>query len=202
MKRTSRLALIPCGLLALLPLHAAWRSVSRSRRRYVIDRLTLTYIPNARSLVAAVARTSKGPDKSLLAVADPTPTRQPRLRYSVLETRAARSGFDTRKLLHQNQATRENVLALLSEYEAVHIACHAFADVANPLHSGFVLAHDKLLNVQDLLHTRLDLLRLAVLSACETAVPGEKLPDEIISLSSALLSGWRGCCDRIPVVGA
>jgi len=184
MKRAPRLALIPCGLLSLLPLHAAWRSVSRSQRRYVIDRLTLAYIPNARSLVASVARTSRGSDKSLLVVADPTPTRRPRLRYAALETMAARSRFATCKLLHQNQATHESVLTLLSEYEAVHIACHAFADVANPLRSGFVLAHDKLLTVQDLLHTRLDLLRLAVLSACETAVPGEKLPDEIVSLSS------------------
>jgi CHAT domain-containing protein/tetratricopeptide (TPR) repeat protein len=185
LKRAPRAALIPCGLLSLLPLHAAWRLTARGQRRYALEGMTLTYVPNARSLVAAVAKTAQGPDKSLLIVADPAPTRRSRLPYATAEGRAARCGFEEHLLLKQKQATREKVIAALSEYEAVHIACHAFADVNNPLQSGFVLADDQLLTVEDLLHARLDLLRLAVLSACETNVPGEQLPDEIVSLSSA-----------------
>jgi CHAT domain-containing protein/tetratricopeptide (TPR) repeat protein len=185
LKRVPRAALIPCGLLSLLPLQAAWRSTARGQRRYALEGMTLTYVPNARSLVAAAARTAQGPDKSLLIVADPAPTRLSRLPYATAEGRAARSGFEQHLQLKQKQATREKVIAALSEYETVHMACHAFADVNNPLQSGFVLAEDQLLTVEDLLHARLDLLRLAVLSACETNVPGEQLPDEIVSLSSA-----------------
>jgi CHAT domain-containing protein len=185
LKRAPRAALIPCGLLSLLPLHAAWRLTTRGQRRYALEDMALTYVPNARSLVAAVAKTAQGSDKSLLVVADPAPTGQSRLPYATAEGRAARCGFEEHLLLKQKRATREKVMAALSEYEAVHIACHAFADVNNPLQSGFVLAGDQLLTVEDLLHARLDLLRLAVLSACETHVPGGQLPDEIVSLSSA-----------------
>jgi CHAT domain-containing protein len=55
------------------------------------------------------------------------------------------------------------------------------------------MAHDEPLPVADLLGLRLDGARLAALSACETAIVGSRLPDEVVSLSSALLqAGFAG----------
>ena len=44
--------LIPTGLLALLPLHAAWRDEG-GRREYLQDLLPVSYIPSARALAYA-----------------------------------------------------------------------------------------------------------------------------------------------------
>jgi CHAT domain-containing protein len=55
------------------------------------------------------------------------------------------------------------------------------------------MAHDESLPVANLLGLRLDGARLAALSACETAIVGSRLPDEVVSLSSALLqAGFAG----------
>ena len=49
------------------------------------------------------------------------------------------------------------------------------------------MAHDETLTLRDLLDLKLQGLRLAVLSACETGIPGTNLPDEVISLPTGLL---------------
>ena len=48
------------------------------------------------------------------------------------------------------------------------------------------MAHDEMLTLRDILALRLENARLAVLSACETGVPGTDLPDEVISLPTGL----------------
>ena len=49
------------------------------------------------------------------------------------------------------------------------------------------MARDGDITVQDFLEERLTGCRLAVLSACETAVFGGQLPDEVVSLPTGLL---------------
>jgi CHAT domain-containing protein len=48
------------------------------------------------------------------------------------------------------------------------------------------MAHDEILTLRDILALRLENVRLAVLSACETGIPGTDLPDEVISLPTGL----------------
>ncbi|OUC04903.1 hypothetical protein RY27_30535 [Litorilinea aerophila] len=55
---------------------------------------------------------------------------------------------------------------------------------------GLLLAHDRVLSVADWQELAVQ-MRLAVLSACETGVPGLELPDEVIGLPAALLQA--GC---------
>ena len=50
-----------------------------------------------------------------------------------------------------------------------------------------LLAGKHALTLRDLLDIRLDHARLAVLSACETGVPGTELPDEVVSLPAGML---------------
>lgn len=54
------------------------------------------------------------------------------------------------------------------------------------------MAHDEMLTLRDLLSLRLAGARLAVLSACETGVPGIELPDEVIALSTGLIQAGLG----------
>ena len=57
--------------------------------------------------------------------------------------------------------------------------------IAGPL-SALLLA-DGLLRLRELLDLRLPAARLVVLSACETAVAGTDLPDEVVSLAVGLV---------------
>src|SRR6185295_10682683 len=52
---------------------------------------------------------------------------------------------------------------------------------------GLLMSRNETLSLRDVLELRLPPLRLAVLSACETGLPGTALPDESISLPSGFL---------------
>jgi tetratricopeptide (TPR) repeat protein len=184
-----RATLVPAGLLGLVPLHAAWREEpgAPSGRRYALDEVLLTYAPNARALTAAEALAREVGVDGLLAVEDPRPVTARPLPGAAAEVEAARSHFSRSCRLESGRATREEVLAALDEYPLVHFACHGFADVASPLESALLMANDEHLTLRDLLTEVSTNARLAVLSACETAVPGAELPDEVVNLPTGLL---------------
>jgi CHAT domain-containing protein len=74
----------------------------------------------------------------------------------------------------------------------MHFCGHAFAGWSEPAQGGLMLAEDRVLTAKELSLMRLA-MRLAVLSACETGVPGTELPDEVIGLPTALIeSGVAG----------
>ena len=55
------------------------------------------------------------------------------------------------------------------------------------------MAKDEILTIKDLFELHLAGARLATLSACETGIPGTKLPDEVVSLPSAFIrAGFAG----------
>lgn len=186
--RTRRAVLIPSGLLGSAPLHAAGArdEGATSGWRYASEALTLSYGPNIRALATAQRRipTSIG---ALLAVAAPTSSAQPSLRAASAEVKAVCAHFPTARVLRRAAATRATVRAELPRASVQHFACHAVADPASPLESGLVLAAGAKLTLRDIFDLRLAKCRLAVLSACETAVPGADLPNEVISLPTGLL---------------
>lgn len=187
LKGISRATIVPCGLLSLLPLHAAWKPLPNGKRFYAIDKITIVYAPNARtlSLMQSIARGTK--DESILIVTDPKPTSQEPLPFANYETKAAASTFHRRKVLSRQAARAERAKQLIPKFRTVHLACHALVDPDNPLNSGLLLAQDERLSLHDILSLDLEGMRLVVLSACETAVPGAKLPDEVISLGVGFL---------------
>jgi CHAT domain-containing protein len=73
----------------------------------------------------------------------------------------------------------------------VHFACHGIAHLLTPLKSALILAGDEALTLEALLRPaparQHPNTRLAVLSACESLLPGVALPDEVISLPTGLL---------------
>jgi CHAT domain-containing protein len=186
----STVAMVAGGLLGLLPLHAAWTSDSATPtgRLYALDLTTISYVPNARSLTAAseLARTTAA--ARLVAVVDPprSPPAAP-LRLAGMEAQAAASAFaGSAALLQGPAATVRNVEQALQRADVAHLACHGFADLETPLDSGLLLAGQGVLRLRELLTLRLR-IRLAVLSACETSMPGTDLPDEVVALPTGLL---------------
>ena len=73
-----------------------------------------------------------------------------------------------------------------------HFACHGHQNTQNPLESGLLL-QDGQLKVSQIMQQSIPNASLAFLSACETAMGDENLPDEMIHLGATLLfSGFRG----------
>lgn len=83
--------------------------------------------------------------------------------------------------------TPERVLSELGRHDVLHCSCHGAADFAQPTRSGLLLADDQLLTVDDIRRHGGSTLRLAMLSACETAAIGTSMPDEAVGLPSGLL---------------
>lgn len=191
---TPRAVFVPGGLLGLLPLHAAWFPDAEGPRgrRYTLDTLTVTYVPNARSLAAA-RRLARTPADRVLTVTDPPhrPDQRP-LPFAPVEALLAADVFPPpRDVVHPAQATPERVLDGIRRATVAHLACHGRAQLDAPLDSGVLLADGAVLRLRDLLAVQTT-LRLAVLSACETSMPGLELPDEVVSLPTGLLQAGVG----------
>jgi CHAT domain-containing protein len=196
-----RATLVPAGLLGVLPLHAAWtpQRAAVLGRRYALDDLTLSYTPNARALGAARTLQDQVQGEHLVAVDEPAigGGKELALPYSSVEVGAAAATFPDRELLPGEQATQRRVLAALAGAQVFHLSCHGHADLVEPLHSALAMARDEPpvgvepLTLEELMGARLH-ARLGVLSACETGIPGDELPDEVVSLPTGLLQAGTG----------
>jgi CHAT domain-containing protein len=125
--------------------------------------------------------------RRLLAVVEPAPVDAPPLPFARWEARgfAAGAGLDAIELPGV-QATPLRFRRHAPESDVLHLACHGWANLADPLSSGLLLATGRQVVLRQLMEMRLR-VRLAVLSACETALPGIELPDEVIGLPTGLL---------------
>ncbi|MGB0561845.1 MAG: DUF3110 domain-containing protein [Spirulinaceae cyanobacterium] len=178
--------LIPTGYLSLLPLHAAWTEApnnTKTGRRYACDTICFTTAPNARSLQTAQTIAQNTPITNLLAIDNPTQD----LPSSAAEVATATSTFPDAFTFSHARATRQAVLAAIPHHSVLHFSCHGYANFSEPLKSGLVMAYKEILSLSDLFDLKLDGIRLAILSACETGLPGTALPDEVVSLPTGLL---------------
>jgi CHAT domain-containing protein len=187
--------LVPTGLLGVLPLHAAWTAdpSAPTGRRYLLDGLTITYGPNARSLAASRRHAAMVTDDHLVAVDEPAVGTEARVRlpFSAAEVAAATGVFADYEILAGADATEAGVLGALDRADVFHLSCHGRADPDSPLDSFLVMAGAEKLTLGEVMKRRLH-ARLGVLSACETAVPGDELPDEVINLPTGFLETGVG----------
>jgi tetratricopeptide (TPR) repeat protein len=170
---TRELVLVPTGRANLLPLHLKLAAAD----------LTVSYVPSALLLRTARANAAIGREPSLLAVA--VPDGDPPLPYAEIEVRQAAALFPEATILLQDEA---DVMAAAERASHVHFACHGYADVSRPLASYLELPGGRRLYVAELLdHSdRLRGTRVAVLSACQTALAFDQ-PDEWLALPTAFL---------------
>ncbi|KDR76437.1 hypothetical protein GALMADRAFT_445475 [Galerina marginata CBS 339.88] len=89
-------------------------------------------------------------------------------------------------------ASVEAVASRLSAASIVHFACHGIQNPTNPLQSGLEI-ENKILTISRIMKETIPNSSLAFLSACETAMGDEKIPDEAMSIAASLLFiGFRG----------
>jgi CHAT domain-containing protein len=197
--------IVPCGLLGVLPLHAAL--VPDSTAEAVVaplqDSVRVSYAPSAQVWLTCRERARlqsvSSPKALLIGNPLPLPAGWASLKGAAREARRVaelcqeRAQGEVYTFIGEG-ATRPAVLAALREHAAglthVHCACHGHADPFDPERSALVLAGGAELRVRDLLdpeqHVSFAQLRLAVLSACQTGIPGITLPDEVVGLPA----GW------------
>ncbi|MBK8470360.1 MAG: CHAT domain-containing protein [Candidatus Phosphoribacter sp.] len=172
-----QITLIPTGLLAGLPIHAAGNAIHERVH---------TYLP-----AAAIGRpeVQSLPDTlRLLAVIDPPHAGHPRLRGTRREAQAAAKAYPRTIALIDAAATADRVAAALPDADIVHFGCHGVSK-RDPLDSALLLAGSDSLTLRSLLadpdsmrHTR-----LVVLGACQTSVADWDLPSESFNLTTGML---------------
>ncbi|HEX8086918.1 MAG TPA: CHAT domain-containing protein [Solirubrobacteraceae bacterium] len=179
--------LIPCGPLAAAPLVAAtWTSGTGPRS--LLDDYSITIAPSATAHAAARRRAAKLFDQPcrFAGFADPSGD-LPAARGEVA-TVAARFGAGAAQVLEGNAATRESLVRLAAKATHLHLACHAKGGMLDYQNAGVLLA-DGPLPLSDVTRLSLSTCRLAVASACETAVQDiSDLADESVSLGTALIA--------------
>jgi hypothetical protein len=188
----------PTGPLTILPLHAATHHDPHdpTNDAAVIDRVISSYTPTMLALIRARNKLHKrgtttndadreaqrllhvtmshGPDQDSLPAVIRSRTYIEQLFPAAQRTTLDGSG-----------ATRESVEAELARHAWAHFDCHGTQDLDNPLQGGLVL-HDQTLTVYNLAGIRHDHAEFAFLAACKTAVGGIRVPDEVITLTTAL----------------
>lgn len=181
--------LIPCGELGLLPLHAALY-VKDGQPETLLDDFTVSYAPSARALVRArVAARNRGGSPILGGVANPLPHSRP-LAYASyeLEALAQYFPFESRILLCERAATKDEVLKMLPRASHLHFSCHGQFDFANPIFSSLSLSNEEPLTLHEVLSQEpLETARLVVLSACQTAIVDLFHADSGLSWPAAFL---------------
>jgi CHAT domain-containing protein len=104
-----------------------------------------------------------------------------------------KSEFLVRLGIENVPATIQAVASHLSSSHVVHFACHDKQDAKDPLESGLILHNGIRLKVKEIMKQSTLNASLAFLSACETAMGAENLPDEAVHLAASLLfAGFRG----------
>ncbi len=183
--------LIPTGRLSLLPLHAA--TYTRDGKTLcLLDEFDVAYAPSAQALAAAresVQQRDSVPLR-LAGVGNPLPNPRP-LTYAKpeLQSLVELMPVGAAQPLYEMEATKPALAIALPGATVAHLSCHGFFNVAEPLDSGLMLG-DGTWTLREILDQpkALETVRLAVLSACQTAITDfADLPDEAIGLPAGLL---------------
>lgn len=182
----------PTGHAAFLPLHAAGHHdpAGQAEVKTVIDRAASSYIPKLRALAALrAAPTGPCPGEPLVVSMPKTPDQRD-LPGSEVEAHELTTYFPDATHLSGPAATVEAVDTALSGHSWAHFTLHGTANDRTPTKSGLIL-HNGLLTVQHLTEKHLPDARFAFLSACETSRGTPNLPDESVTLGTALwLAGY------------
>ncbi|CAE7074080.1 unnamed protein product [Rhizoctonia solani] len=176
----------PTGALTFLPLHAAGDYDQPHSR--VFDFAISSYIPTLTAILES-APCLLSRDYRVLSVGQAaTPGHAP-LPGTVLEldyVKIHMQGKFGYTQLIEKQATTATVLDEMERHDWVHIACHAHQNISDAKKSGFFL-HDGVLDLDAINRRSFKGKGLAFLSACQTAMGDDTLPDEAVHLASGML---------------
>ncbi|VDC07035.1 unnamed protein product [Peniophora sp. CBMAI 1063] len=195
------------GPLTQLPLHAAGIYGQPQTLSHTYDFVVSSYTPSLSALLRCHQQpgTYKQFRPNVLIIAQPdTPTYAslPHTRVECKRLRAAmpEKAYTFKSLMHE-QGTVANALNGLGHHHWVHLACHGKQSADNPTQSAFAL-YDGELTLAALMGTIAGNAELAFLSACETAVGDEKIPEESAHLAAGMLAvGFKGVVGTMWSIG-
>ncbi|VDC06464.1 unnamed protein product [Peniophora sp. CBMAI 1063] len=194
-KRLPHITWCPTGPLTQLPLHAAGIYEDDSGPR-VYNSVVSSYTPSLSALARSVNALTLSTTPGVLVVTQPdTPGLSP-LPGTTLEGARLREVFAASQThsmaLNGHEATTDAVKLALKQHSWLHLACHGCQEITDPLKSAFML-YDGRMSLSDLMVTTADKAELAFLSACQTAVGDEKIPEESMHLAAGMLAvGYKG----------
>ncbi|MFG2887373.1 CHAT domain-containing protein [Streptomyces sp. NPDC048297] len=169
----------------------------------MLDRVVSSYTPTLRALIEIrEARSPVGLPGRLLTVGMPDTAGLEPLPQVDDELTALRDLFPAVTELRGTEATRQAVREALRGHPWTHLSCHGGQNLGRPSRGGIVLAEGTL-TIADLHTDRFGQGEFAFLSACRTAMGGATVPDEVITMASALqYAGWRRVIGTLWPVGA
>ncbi|KAJ7933181.1 CHAT domain-containing protein [Mycena leptocephala] len=196
----------PTGSFAFLPIHAAGVYNENSTPEWVGDYVISSYTPTLAALIQAPLPkfTPSNPMSATVIIQPDTPGCSP-LPQTVVELRRIEETIPVQWLTTfgtlESPASAETVLPHLQTSSIIHFACHGIQDIQAPLKSALMVGNDRVTVSQIMKQSGAasgtksgeeERMGLAFLSACETAMGDEKLPDESIHLAATLLfAGFR-----------
>ena len=194
--------IVATGWLAQCPLHAATvRGPHGAAPCPLLDRVAVSFAPNARAITLARDRAAARRGRRLLVVGDPQPSSAAPLPLARAEVSQVAAAYPGATVLLADDATLARVHAELPSADVLHLACHGYAVPLHPEASALLLSADERLTLGDLIRSQV-LARVVLLSACETAISGFSLPERGRGAADQLLAGRRGRGHRIAVAGA
>jgi tetratricopeptide (TPR) repeat protein len=183
------------GITAFLPLHAAgpYDTSGMTSADTALDLAVSSYTPTLRTLIRLRERSADpiflqaGP----VIIAMPVTPDAPNLDAADREVEDLTQRFASHTLLSGPAATRAAVTAALPGHPWAHFSCHGTQNTLDPS-AGRLILHDGPLEIQQIAALRLTGASFAYLSACDTYRGGTDIPDEGITLASALqLAGYQ-----------
>ncbi|QRV99312.1 CHAT domain protein [Ceratobasidium sp. AG-Ba] len=172
------------GPLAFLPLHAAGDYGNPDARIY--NYVVSSYTPNLSTLLRP--RPNSSNFRGVLAVGQADSTSHVPLPCTILELDQVQEAVGGKPFtrLEGSNATSEAVLTAMETHSWVHLACHASQDPSNPISSAFHLWGGEM-TLAAITQKELPHADFAFLSACQTAMGYDQLPDEAVHLAAGML---------------
>jgi tetratricopeptide (TPR) repeat protein len=182
------------GLATFLPLHAAGPRGKTAPSCYsALDLAVSSYTPTLRTLIQLRQRqpaqeaNTAGP----LIVAMPKTPGLDDLESTAQEAEDIAGRSPAHELLMGPSATREAVAQAMPRHLWAHFACHGSQDLGEPFRGSLHL-HDGPLSIIQITSLQLPNPVLAYVSACDTNRGSTSIPDEGITLASALqIAGYQ-----------
>ena len=155
------------------------------------DYAVSSYTPTIRALMDDT-RPPTNSFKMMVVIQPEAPDQQP-LPWTHKELRQIEAHVpDKESLIKLLHGSVKEVISHLPTASIAHFACHGQQNWRNPLESALSLYDDQL-KVSQIMQQSMPNASLAFLSACETAMGDENLPDEVIHLGATLLfTGFHG----------
>lgn len=193
-QRYNSITIVAGGLMAYYPLHAAYTIDEAGTRRYALDIMRISYTASATALKYARQLAAQASTEKLLAAAVVDDNA---FTSFGIEIRKITGCFEAQPKVLLGKVEKEELLRALTACDVFHFTGHGEARF-DAMQSGLILSDNEMLTIKEIFHHRFKAIRLAFLSACETAVVDLDAPEESIGLPTVLLQcGIAAVCSTL-----